>query len=148
MKSKQDYANDLQANLPQAVTAIGIDKLNGWVSGAIASRERDTEFALYQDAGGLTQHIENVILCNLDLPSVGYDDFSNQKLNLGNQYRGYVAIAQSVYDNAVAQLSVMQTANASSDVIAIQEGVISSELQNLNTWKNTLATALANRTIL
>ena len=144
--TKQDYVNDLQANLPQAVTAIGIDKLNGWANGTIASRERDAEYALYQD-GGLTQHLQNLVLCYLDLPSVGYDDFSNEKLNMGNAYRSYVAISQSVYDAAVAQLSVMQTANATADVIAIQEGVISSELQNLNTWKATLATALANGTV-
>ena len=143
MSSKADYVNALKSQLPQAVNAIGADKLDSWANGSIASIQRDREFAIFNKEG-LTQHLKNIVLCYLNLPSVGYSDFSDKKKVAGDQYRGYVSMASAVLDQSIAQLSVLQAQGASSDVIAIQQGTIDAQLKNLNTWKKTLADALAS----
>jgi len=146
MKSKQDYVNDLVSQLPQAVQAISLDDLNKWASGEIASSQRDREFAIYQ-AEGLTQHLKNVVLCYLDIASVGYDSFDNEKKKQGDQYRGYLARARAVYDMAVAELGVLQSSGASPAVTSIQQGVIASELANYKTWVSTYNTSIANGSV-
>lgn len=146
MQSKSDYVSALVAQLPQAVNAIGSDKLSQWASGQIASSERDREFAIFQ-AEGLSQHLKNVVLCYLNLPSVGYTDFSDAKKVQGDQYRGYIARAKSVYDFEVAYLTVLQTSNASTAAIQIQQSAIASALANYKTWVNTYLNAIAAKQI-
>jgi len=143
MSSKADYANALKAQLPQAVTAIGADKLDNWANGSIASIQRDREFAIFNKEG-LTQHLKNLVLCYLNLPSVGYSDFSDKKKVQGDQYRGYVARAAAVLDASIAELSILQTQNAPAHVISVQQSTIDAQVKNLNTWKKTLADALAS----
>lgn len=147
MQTKQQFVSDLIAQLPQAANAIGTDKLSQWASGQIASIERDREFAIYQ-AEGLSQHLKNVILCYLNLPSVGYDSFDNEKQVEGDQYRGYVARAKATYDAEVAELSVLQASNASTAVIAIQQSTIASALANWQTWIKTYNNAIASKQII
>ena len=146
MTSKSDYVNDLISNLPQAVNAIGKDKLTQWAQGLIGSSERDREFAVYQ-AEGLSQHLKNVVLCYLNLSSVGYDDFSNEKKVEGDQYRGYLARARAVYDSEVAQMSVLQASGANTVVIQVQQNAIDGALSNYKTWLNTYLNAIASGSI-
>lgn len=145
--TKSQYVNDLISQLPQAVKAIGSDKLSQWAAGQIGSSERDREFAIYQ-AEGLSQHLKNVVLCYLNLPSVGYSDFSDNKKVQGDQYRGYLARARAVYDSEVAQLTVLQTTpGIGIDIIQNQQNVIAGALSNYKTWLNTYLNAIISGSI-
>lgn len=148
--TKQQMVDDIKKSLPQAYAAVGSGP-NGanyyaWASGIEGSSQKDREFAIYQ-AEGLSQHLKNTILCYLNLPSVGYDDFSNEKKVQGDQYRGYVARAKAVYDGEVAELSVLQTSNVSATVLAIQNEVIAGAFANWQRWIQTLNDSLKSGSV-
>lgn len=146
MTTRQDFANWIRKALPDSAKALGED-LQKWVSGEIFGVE-DKWFVLFQTEGG-TQHLENIINQFLDLPSVGYDDFSGAKQNIIVQYQAYVAKAQAVYNQSIqekqdliAQLN--QTTDETQKTIlkieiASQQVTIDADAQNLATWQLTLS---------
>jgi hypothetical protein len=142
--------NDIKTQIPQAYDAVGSgpfgQNYDAWAAGQEGSSEHDREFAIYQ-AEGLSQHLKNVILCYLNLPSVGYSDFSDNKKVEGDQYRGYIARAKAVYDAEVAELGVLQASGASSFVISLQMSTITSALSNWKQWIVTYNTAITSKQI-
>jgi hypothetical protein len=143
MTTKQDFV-DFIKTIPGAAEALG-DDLTKWADGQILGVE-DKWFGLFQTEGG-DQHVANIICCFLNIPSVGYDDFSNAKQRMADAYKGYVAAAQQEVDaqQAIVDDLNAQLVGASGDQETILRTEASSETSrlsnaksNLSVWENTL----------
>lgn len=145
MTTRQTFAAWILATIPQAAKALGVD-LDKWVNGTIAGVE-DRWFIQFQVQGG-SQELANIILDYLDLNSIGYDDFSNEKQKQVQQYQTYVDKAQQAVDEdsqALQDLNnqLIQTADPTMKVILQVEinnqiNTLKALNANLATWKDTL----------
>lgn len=146
MTTRQDFANWITSKNPKAAQALG-DDLQKWVAGLIRGIE-DKWFVQFQIDGG-TDALTNTINDYLDIPSVGYDDFSNEKQKQIAQYQTYVDAAQQVVDQETNELQdlntelVAATDQVTKDLlnteIANQIKTLQTEKQNLATWQLTMS---------
>ena len=147
VKTRQDLVA-LVDSIPGAENAVGVD-LTKWANGQIRGVE-DRWLDQYNAAGDDTakiQHLKNVIACFLNIRSVGFDDFSDEKQKMADAYRGYLAHAkdeaaaqQGVVDSITAQLKTATGDRAT--ILSTQQAVestrLSNALGNVSTWQNTL----------
>jgi len=148
MPTRQDFVNFVNT-IPGAAAALG-DDLTKWENGQIFGIE-DKWFALFQTEGG-DQHVTNLICFFLNIPSVGYDDFSNAKQRMADAYKGYVAHAQQVVTAAQSMVADLQSqiSSATPDQQVVLQTELNMEMSglesatsNLNVWQQTLANYLA-----
>lgn len=159
MPTKGDFVNFIRTNLStpprDAYDALGSDHLSKWANEELFGIE-DRWFGLYQQRYDEFS-LKNLILSYLNLPSL-YDDFSDKKRIMGNQYREYLRIAQQVLKQSQDQLVSMenQKKNATDSYmikilttqIAIQKSTIDAQAANVATWDQTLRHALDNKEVI
>ncbi|GEM_PF-4089679 len=146
MITRQAFADWIQNTIPKAAEALGVD-LQKWVAGSIRGIE-DKWFVTFQIDGG-NQTLANTILDYLDIPSIGYDDFQNEKAKQVAQYQTYVDAAQQVVNSETDELTDLNhqlaqaTDQTTKDLLQVQItnqiATLKNETQNLATWKLTMS---------